>query len=208
MKTAAGGMSDATHKDLVCGMYVDEAKARSAGNIATFDGKTFYFCMARCKDAFGKEPEKYIKESPAMNHAAMAGPKQSWLEMIEPAKGSHIVKKSGTFPGQKMKRTIGTPEGSSGVIDWDGPDKDGEKRDWTGWGKFPGAEYLGLKERGKKHEQGSAEPAAESESSSENAEEHSAPDPASASDGRNQAEMKKEMPAMPSAGDPAHHASP
>ena len=40
---------------------------------------------------------------------------------------------------------------SAGVIDWDGPEKKGAPpRDWSGWGEFPGAEYLGLKKTPKK----------------------------------------------------------
>ncbi|MGB5882881.1 MAG: hypothetical protein WBG28_02140, partial [Desulfobulbales bacterium] len=70
---------------------------------------------------------------------------KSWLEMIAPGKGSHVMQKGGTFPGQKMERTIGRPMGSGDVIDWDGPEPEGaKKRDWSGWGKFPGAKYLGM----------------------------------------------------------------
>jgi hypothetical protein len=71
--------------------------------------------------------------------------------MLAPGKGIHVIKRSGTFPGQDMKRTIGTPAGSGEVIDWDGPDPDGaQPRDWSGWGKFPGARYLGIQDEKKK----------------------------------------------------------
>jgi YHS domain-containing protein len=44
--------------DPVCGMTVVKADAK-----ATFDfkGTTYYFCSTGCKDAFAKEPEKYLK---------------------------------------------------------------------------------------------------------------------------------------------------
>lgn len=44
--------------DPVCGMTVVKANAK-----ATFDykGTTYYFCNAGCKEAFAKEPEKYLK---------------------------------------------------------------------------------------------------------------------------------------------------
>jgi YHS domain-containing protein len=44
--------------DPVCGMTVVKANAK-----ATFDykGATYYFCSTGCKDAFAKEPEKYLK---------------------------------------------------------------------------------------------------------------------------------------------------
>lgn len=42
----------------MCGMSVDEKKAvlRSAQ-----DGKTFYFCSARCKSEFDRDPHKYAR---------------------------------------------------------------------------------------------------------------------------------------------------
>ena len=47
-------------KDPVCGMEVDEKKA--AGK-SEYQGKTYYFCAPGCKQAFDKEPEKYIGKS-------------------------------------------------------------------------------------------------------------------------------------------------
>jgi len=44
-------------KDPVCGMDVDEKKAAAT---STHDGKTYYFCAKGCKNAFDKEPEKYL----------------------------------------------------------------------------------------------------------------------------------------------------
>jgi hypothetical protein len=35
---------------------------------------------------------------------------KSWLEQLAPDKGSHRLQKSGTYPGQKMGRKIGTSE--------------------------------------------------------------------------------------------------
>jgi Cu+-exporting ATPase len=45
--------------DPVCKMSVDEKKAA-----ATYDykGKTYYFCAADCKDAFSKDPEKFLEK--------------------------------------------------------------------------------------------------------------------------------------------------
>jgi YHS domain-containing protein len=47
-----------TATDPVCGMTVVKANAR-----ATFDykGTTYYFCSTGCREAFAKEPEKYLK---------------------------------------------------------------------------------------------------------------------------------------------------
>ncbi len=44
-------------KDPVCGMEVDEkAKLRSS-----YNGKTYVFCSASCKQSFDKRPESYVK---------------------------------------------------------------------------------------------------------------------------------------------------
>jgi len=80
---AAQQKSADTAVDPVCGMTVVKANAK-----ATFDykGTTYYFCNPGCKDAFAKEPEKYLKaQAPApatpmshmgggmMMHQAQAG---------------------------------------------------------------------------------------------------------------------------------------
>ena len=52
--------SDETAVDPVCGMTVKKATAK-----ATFDykGNTYYFCAEGCKDAFAKDPEKYLAKA-------------------------------------------------------------------------------------------------------------------------------------------------
>jgi YHS domain-containing protein len=56
-----------TAVDPVCGMTVVKANAK-----ATFDykGTTYYFCNVGCKDAFAKEPEKYLKAQAGAKEAA------------------------------------------------------------------------------------------------------------------------------------------
>ncbi len=44
-------------KDPVCGMSVDEKKAT---NQSVYQGRTYYFCSPGCKQAFDKEPQKYV----------------------------------------------------------------------------------------------------------------------------------------------------
>ncbi|MCK7500675.1 MAG: YHS domain-containing protein [Comamonadaceae bacterium] len=55
--------------DPVCGMTVVKANAK-----ATFDykGATYYFCSTGCKEAFAKEPEKYLKAQQAKAGEATA----------------------------------------------------------------------------------------------------------------------------------------
>jgi len=161
MKTATGGVIPAMSKDPVCGMFVNEEYARLTGKTATYGDKTYYFCMDECRDKFTEEPEKFAQQAGSDSEADMTGDghdqhasmqtgdDKSWLEMLAPDRGSHRMQKTGTYPGQKMGRKIGTSEGSEGDIDWDGPDPK-SPRDWGTWGKFPGAKYLGIHDDKKK----------------------------------------------------------
>ncbi len=45
-------------KDPVCGMEVNE---QTAEHKAAYNGKTYYFCSAGCKEAFEANPRKYAK---------------------------------------------------------------------------------------------------------------------------------------------------
>ncbi|MFQ6076320.1 MAG: YHS domain-containing protein [Candidatus Bathyarchaeia archaeon] len=45
-------------KDPVCGMSVDEGRARFKSE---YEGKTYYFCSRGCKAAFDRNPAKYAK---------------------------------------------------------------------------------------------------------------------------------------------------
>ena len=112
-------------------------------------------------------------------HAAMQMDDKSWLEMIAPGKGSHVMQKGGTFPGQKMERTIGKPSASGDVIDWVAPDpEESSQRDWSGWGKFPGAKYLGITDEKKMESEHGNMP--EMEHTMDTEEESSSPEASSA----------------------------
>ena len=71
---AIGGLAQqaATDKavDPVCGMTVVKANAK-----ATYDykGTTYYFCSTGCKEAFAKEPDKFLKAEQAKAPAAGMG---------------------------------------------------------------------------------------------------------------------------------------
>jgi len=45
-------------KDPVCGMTVDEETAKWTSE---YEGKTYYFCAERCKQAFDEKPERFVK---------------------------------------------------------------------------------------------------------------------------------------------------
>jgi YHS domain-containing protein/TusA-related sulfurtransferase len=78
--------------DPVCGMTASKATAK-----ATYDykGTTYYFCNPGCKDAFAKDPEKYLKAQ-----AEKAGMKDM---MAGPMGGMH---------GQHMMGQASMPEGT------------------------------------------------------------------------------------------------
>ncbi|MHB8789568.1 MAG: efflux RND transporter periplasmic adaptor subunit [Desulfobulbaceae bacterium] len=89
MKTAAAGMHGPTSKDPVCGMYVDEEAAKMAGNIGAHADRTYYFCKTQCREAFTKEPEKFVHKLEGgreAEHAAMQAGERSWREMLAPGK--------------------------------------------------------------------------------------------------------------------------
>jgi Cu+-exporting ATPase len=46
-------------QDPVCNMQVEESKAK---HLATYQGKTYYFCSADCKKAFELHPDKYSEK--------------------------------------------------------------------------------------------------------------------------------------------------
>jgi len=49
--------SDLMSRDPVCGMMVDEKKAKFT---TSREGKTIYFCSAACKTSFDKNPQRYV----------------------------------------------------------------------------------------------------------------------------------------------------
>ncbi|MFA5112600.1 MAG: efflux RND transporter periplasmic adaptor subunit, partial [Desulfobaccales bacterium] len=64
MRLAAAGMYGEVVKDPVCGLKVDQSKAKAAGFLSTHNHETYYFCSEGCKDHFEKNPPRYA-EKPA-----------------------------------------------------------------------------------------------------------------------------------------------
>jgi Cu+-exporting ATPase len=60
-----------TAVDPVCGMTVNKTTAK-----VTYDykGTTYYFCGQGCKDAFAKDPEKYLQKSQQKPSASAVDP--------------------------------------------------------------------------------------------------------------------------------------
>jgi membrane fusion protein, copper/silver efflux system len=59
LKAAAAGVYGAASQDPVCGMEVDEARARAAGKVAEHHGKHLYFCSDTCKNTFLASPDRF-----------------------------------------------------------------------------------------------------------------------------------------------------
>ncbi len=71
MKLAAAGMFGEVTTDPVCGLNVDESKAKAAGLQSTFNDQTFYFCSPGCQQHFDRSPERYAgKKAEVMGSGA------------------------------------------------------------------------------------------------------------------------------------------
>jgi len=104
---AMGGLAQqaATDKavDPVCGMTVVKANAK-----ATYDykGTTYYFCNIGCKEAFVKEPDKYLKaeqaKAPAAGMGMMRGQQmgQTAPAAGEAMAGCPMMARGGMMPGR------------------------------------------------------------------------------------------------------------
>jgi YHS domain-containing protein len=57
-------------KDPVCGMMVDEKKAKLKSD---YNGKTYYFCAPSCKATFDKSPAKFLGNSGSTGHSCNCG---------------------------------------------------------------------------------------------------------------------------------------
>ena len=55
-EAARGPEKTAEAKDPICGMTVDIARAKHKSE---FEGRSYYFCCAGCKQAFDKQPQRY-----------------------------------------------------------------------------------------------------------------------------------------------------
>jgi membrane fusion protein, copper/silver efflux system len=59
MRAVAAGIHSEQSKDPVCGMFVEEEKARAAGKTSRYEGQIYFFCCDQCKEEFEKDPKKY-----------------------------------------------------------------------------------------------------------------------------------------------------
>jgi RND family efflux transporter MFP subunit len=125
--------------DPVCRMNIYRKDAEKAGLTVALSGKTYYFCSRECLRSFAKQPEKFIGKKP---------PVATRQEQAVKPEMRHDPKKQEKKPNIPGDRTGASPGTAASA----GPEKEKKgvpAKDWRGWGKFPGAEYLGLKDRAK-----------------------------------------------------------
>ncbi len=63
MQSVAMGIYGDMSIDPVCGMEVDQDKAKAMGLTSEYQGKIYYFCSMECKEQFDKDPGQYIDKS-------------------------------------------------------------------------------------------------------------------------------------------------
>ena len=73
MRLAAAGIYGEASKDPVCGVNLDESKAKAAGHQVQIKEKTYYFCSEECQEQFEKHPERYIKDNNPEIQASAVG---------------------------------------------------------------------------------------------------------------------------------------
>ncbi|MEI6667076.1 MAG: efflux RND transporter periplasmic adaptor subunit [Acidobacteriota bacterium] len=71
MKMTAMGIS-VPDTDPVCGMEVDQQKARGAGRVASYRGQSYSFCSDDCQHRFEKAPAQYVRDSQPLPSAPVA----------------------------------------------------------------------------------------------------------------------------------------
>jgi membrane fusion protein, copper/silver efflux system len=59
---AAAGLSGTMEKDPVCGNAVSVKQALKGGRTSIHQGKTYYFSSTDCKEKFGRDPDRYVKQ--------------------------------------------------------------------------------------------------------------------------------------------------
>ena len=52
-------------KDPVCAMEIDE---RQSAGTSVYDGRTYYFCSERCREAFDRNPKAYTARADMQLH--------------------------------------------------------------------------------------------------------------------------------------------
>ncbi len=142
--------------DPVCGMAVDELKSEYSGWFFKLDEETYHFCSQQCMGHFMKNPGKYTgqKRSAKKSPADTDQPQKAQPDPTVSATPKQVTQKSDHGDADQHKMTkdavVEKSHTTPGVIDWNGPESEqnsSKPKDWSGWGNFPGAKYLGQKQK-------------------------------------------------------------
>jgi len=102
--------------------------------------------------ASGGQVREKRMEGKKRDRPSMPATDRSWMDMLGSARGRRDVRDGSVESRQKTRDGLGRYATSPSVVDWNGPDKEGTPaRDWSGWGKFPGADDLGIKRQTSKN---------------------------------------------------------
>jgi YHS domain-containing protein len=107
MKAAAAGFYGETSEDPVCGMEVDQSKAKAAGRTAEYKGQTYYFCSDDCKEKFGKEPARYTAKAGSRRLAASGGKRAAgnWQRAASAERAQSAKSRGKRAAGSGQRRT-------------------------------------------------------------------------------------------------------
>jgi YHS domain-containing protein len=96
MKLAAAGLFGTQVKDPVCGMVIDEDKAKSSGLTKEYRSQTYYFCADFCMKQFDQNPDRYAEPSgksstETSSESAQSSPMESGTAQRDPVCGMQVV---------------------------------------------------------------------------------------------------------------------
>jgi RND family efflux transporter MFP subunit len=105
MQQANAGITGKIGRDPVCGMNIDEDRARAEGNFLEYRGRTYFFCEPKDREDFRKEPDRYLKSSPAQEAMPTAG--------SQDAAAKHLSHGPAAVPKPRSAKTA--PEAHDGM---------------------------------------------------------------------------------------------
>jgi membrane fusion protein, copper/silver efflux system len=102
MKLAAAGVQGMPMTDPVCGMTVDEGKAKTAKRVSEYQGKMYGFCSDGCKKKFDADPDKCLAKpaSQPMMEAEPAGAKDLVCGMSVDQADARAAKLTSDYQGK------------------------------------------------------------------------------------------------------------
>lgn len=104
MKSASQGIFGAASEDPVCGMQVDQARAKAAGRTLDHGGKAWYFCADACLRQFQADPGRYLKRTSPHAGPGTAGASATAGTATDPMCGMTVDVKAASAAGRTVER--------------------------------------------------------------------------------------------------------